>query len=238
MLETKALSRVSRLQYRPKPITSAHCKAEGCDRPILARGYCEAHYRHGLKHGTPLSDFGYGERRNHSLYESWRWQVRVKEGRVSEWNDFWRFVEDVGERPSPQHKVRRYDITKPFGPSNWRWAEFNNTGKDAAEYQRKWRAKNAVRAKGYSLKSGYGISMEKYMEMYEQQHGCCALCKKPGASFVAGNQGRVETLAVDHDHKTKKVRSLLCHQCNKGIGCFGESVVSLRQAIEYLERYS
>jgi hypothetical protein len=46
------------------------------------------------------------------------------------------------------------------------------------------------------------------------------------------------TLAVDHDHKTGKVRGLLCHKCNKSIGGLQDSVVLLRKAADYLEYWS
>lgn len=42
---------------------------------------------------------------------------------------------------------------------------------------------------------------------------------------------------VDHDHETGKVRGVLCHSCNAGIGLLGDSVPILREAIRYLESF-
>jgi hypothetical protein len=36
--------------------------------------------------------------------------------------DFWRFVRDMGERPSPRHTLDRIDGSKGYRPGNVRWA--------------------------------------------------------------------------------------------------------------------
>ena len=75
-----------------------------------------------------------------------------------------------------------------------------------------------------SRKSKYGISVKEYEAMMESQDGCCAIC------------GERRRLGVDHNHKTKAVRSLLCSPCNTAIGLFKEDTRRMRAAIEYLER--
>lgn len=75
----------------------------------------------------------------------------------------------------------------------------------------------------------YGITKDDYLKMLEAQDGLCALCRKP-----PNKKG----LALDHNHKTGKARSLLCDLCNTGLGLFTEDPALLRRAAEYLEQYS
>ena len=82
------------------------------------------------------------------------------------------------------------------------------------------------------LKKNYGITLADYDAMVEKQGGKCAICestkpKTPGVRF-----------AVDHDHKTGKVRGLLCGPCNAGIGKLGDDIALLTAAIEYLRDHS
>ncbi len=74
-----------------------------------------------------------------------------------------------------------------------------------------WRSKNKGRYKSGQLQAKYGISLEQYNEMLVTQGGCCASCKQDQSSFKI-------MLAVDHDHKTDRVRGLLCDACNKAVG--------------------
>lgn len=39
---------------------------------------------------------------------------------------------------------------------------------------------------------------------------------------------------TDHDHKTKKVRGILCHACNSGLGLVKEDVTRLLALAQYL----
>ena len=77
------------------------------------------------------------------------------------------------------------------------------------------------------LKCNYDISLEEYNDLLNKQNGVCAICEK------ACSTGR--RLCVDHDHKTNKVRGLLCLNCNRGIGNFKDSISTLRNATAYLE---
>jgi len=83
----------------------------------------------------------------------------------------------------------------------------------------------------YSYKKHYGITIEDYDRMSEEQNHVCYIC--------GGKQERADNamLCVDHDHETGKARGLLCHNCNHGIGLFKDDPVILNKAIEYLAKH-
>ena len=212
------------------------CSMDGCDQPAIALGLCDAHYRTNLRHGTTVSPLGHGQRRKHPLYNTWRWQARVKEGRVEAWDDFWQFAADTGERPSSRHWARRHDAHAAWAPSNFYWNEQGEKDLDIKEQSRQWRRKNPMRAKGHHLREHYGISIEEYSRMHEAQDGKCSICGVFGAAYDRAN-GRTNTLVVDHCHGSKRVRGLLCAHCNKALGGFKDSPEFLANAIKYLKKH-
>jgi hypothetical protein len=57
----------------------------------------------------------------------------------------------------------------------------------------------------------------------------CALCKKPGSAFN-------KRLSVDHNHKTNKIRGLLCYRCNKFL-VGRQTIESAQLILHYLMKY-
>lgn len=78
-------------------------------------------------------------------------------------------------------------------------------------------------------KVGVHIELGDYERMLKAQNGCCALCGRHESEFK-------QDLHMDHDHKTKRVRGLLCANCNRGLGCFQDDPEVLRKATEYVRR--
>lgn len=73
----------------------------------------------------------------------------------------------------------------------------------------------------------YGINEKEYTMLLKKQKGRCGICRKLPTR---------KALAIDHNHKTKKVRGLLCGNCNNGLGRFKDSINRLKAAVEYLTR--
>lgn len=95
-----------------------------------------------------------------------------------------------------------------------------------------WRArKGPEKMRDYRLMSTYGIGIKEYNQMFVKQNGCCDICGKHQSELKRG-------FAVDHCHNTGKVRALLCHKCNTGIGNFEENIETLKEAICYIMRHS
>jgi len=106
--------------------------------------------------------------------------------------------------------------------------EFNRNPKNKLLYA--WC--RACTHEGLRLKK-YGISITDYERMFTQQNGVCAICRRPERNE---NRYGLLSLSVDHDHKTGKVRGLLCQDCNRGLGQFKDDPVLVRSAADYLER--
>ena len=93
-----------------------------------------------------------------------------------------------------------------------------------AKYHTKEKYKNFAR--NWELKNRYNITKEEYDKLLILQNNVCAICK---------NEDKKHTLCVDHDHKTGKIRGLLCHRCNRSIGSFLDDVQLLENCISYLK---
>lgn len=77
----------------------------------------------------------------------------------------------------------------------------------------------------------YGITEADYQEILDSQSGGCAIC---GAA-TSGN-AQIPNLAVDHCHTSGRVRGLLCHNCNVGVGAFRDDPELMAKAAEYVKR--
>lgn len=113
------------------------------------------------------------------------------------------------------------------------------------EYLKKNKVRNRLRARKYRVRKDYGITWERYVEMYEEQWGRCAICgvyKKHSKDTIekqtVAHKNNLDVLHIDHCHNTNKVRGLLCTHCNKALGIFKEDVNILENAINYLKYFS
>ena len=100
------------------------------------------------------------------------------------------------------------------------------------------RCKNCTLDKAAKDKGGlkkFGLNAKLYTELLEKQGFMCKICGKKHEHKPAVKWGRAH-LAVDHSHKTGKIRGLLCHACNVALGLFKDSPETLYRAAEYLQQ--
>ena len=97
--------------------------------------------------------------------------------------------------------------------------------KECAESRRVYdKTKKGKRSKFKAhLKYKYNITVDEYDSMFEEQNGVCKVCGLPEIN---------RRLAVDHDHKTNKVRGLLCSSCNVQLGWFERNIINV---LDYLK---
>ncbi len=81
----------------------------------------------------------------------------------------------------------------------------------------------------------YNLTINQYKLLLKSQNGVCVICKQFETKI--GRGGKIQPLSVDHDHKTNRVRNLLCHSCNNVIGFAKDKPEILRRAADYLEKH-
>lgn len=97
--------------------------------------------------------------------------------------------------------------------------------------QRRRERRDPLQHRSTMLKNNYGIGLDEYLKMYDDQGGKCAICDKSKPDSGRGG------LVVDHCHDKGHVRKLLCSHCNTGLGQFKDDVHLLAKAIDYLSQY-
>jgi 23S rRNA G2069 N7-methylase RlmK/C1962 C5-methylase RlmI len=107
--------------------------------------------------------------------------------------------------------------------------------KHSIKKNKKWVKLNPDRKRNNDLKSLFGITLDQYNQMLKEQNGVCAICGKE-ESEIDKRINRKRNLSVDHNHKTNKVRGLLCGKCNKMLGLSSDNKQILINAIEYLTK--
>ena len=84
---------------------------------------------------------------------------------------------------------------------------------------------SARRRSAYLLMRTYGLTMEQFDAMIIGQLGRCGVCgdalKKP---------------CVDHDHKTGRIRGLLCVRCNVFLGLYDDKPWVVDGLLKYLSK--
>ena len=99
----------------------------------------------------------------------------------------------------------------------------------SAKRQRELYVYDPVRERNRLYRYLYGITLDDYDRMLTSQNNRCAICNNTST----GRKG-TKYFAVDHCHTTGKVRGLLCHGCNAGIGYMKDDIELLEKAIAYL----
>lgn len=147
----------------------------------------------------------------------------------------------------------RRGITKPL--SQWGINKAHSNGLQSCckkchkELKKKWykteagkaarkrykQGPSGMKAKRRALLKSYGMTVEDYDRMFQEQNGVCAVCGLSETSI--GNGGNLKPLAVDHNHKTGKIRGLICSTCNTSLGGFQVDELGielLTSAISYI----
>lgn len=138
------------------------------------------------------------------------------------------------DRPYLANDLCKYCYNQTLGPNSVKATCHPDREHDAKGYCRECSSKHqAVKAK-------YGLTLDQYLQLWNDQNRKCKICKRTLLSGVEDGFKQLTTLerhyvaCVDHDHETGKIRGVLCPDCNTGIARLQENVEVLKEAINYL----
>ena len=139
-------------------------------------------------------------------------------------NDKRRTLDNPGynSKKSKKYRQNNPDRVKEY---NKQYSE-NNKDVLAKRDAKRYRENRKLRRDQWSCNK-YGLTMEELENLRNQANGKCEICSDN--RFL---------LHIDHDHKTGKVRGLLCPLCNHAIGSFRENIENFQNAANYLHKHS
>lgn len=109
-----------------------------------------------------------------------------------------------------QYEYRHKDIVQTRLDDKRR---YQTTKKKRVEYAKEYRKKYPERTRATNWKVKYGITPDDFYSKLNEQNNKCAICNRDMEDY-----GKI--FCVDHNHKTNKVRGLLCDPCNYGLGFY------------------
>ena len=175
----------------------------------------------------------YIDNREEILQRNHEWHVENKEYHDA-YNEEWRISHPEKARAIRRKAAKKFRSTEEGSKKNkiWnkQWREENIEYVKAEN--KEWRMNHPEECKRMAKKSEmkrlYGLTIEKYDEMLVAQDNKCYIC---------GKSPKKNGLAVDHCHKTKVVRKLLCHGCNIMLGTIEKGEENLLKLLVYLAEH-
>lgn len=89
----------------------------------------------------------------------------------------------------------------------------------AKQYRAKHKKHYSKLARTHNLRIKFGITEQDYNKIIQKQKGTCAICKHKEKK-IHHCTNKIQNLCVDHNHKTNKIRGLLCNNCNACLGWY------------------
>lgn len=100
---------------------------------------------------------------------------------------------------------------------------------DKKAYMKAYYREHKSEHKDNNLRHAHGITLLDYNRLFAEQQGLCLGCKRHQSQFK-------QSLVVDHNHRTEKIRGLLCNQCNTALGLVKDNTETLLRLVDYLQK--
>ncbi len=146
----------------------------------------------------------------------------------------------------PEEKQRKLNLQREYRQRSPKYKEMHERIKASEkyqEYQRNYRKTHPETPESLKrhfknhIQRHYKMSVEEYDKILFHQNNRCAICL---------GENKKNKFSIDHNHsccKSKKScgkcnRGLLCIKCNLMLGTAKDSIIILKSAIEYLEKWT
>jgi hypothetical protein len=187
------------------------CIVFKCEKRVFGHGYCNMHYKRWRKTGDPGPATTL-KRTSCSVVD-----CPEPHCGLGFCNTHWARFKATGKVPTTL--IRRYGEEKPICPRLFCSKPVSTKGLCLRHYSR---------LKIYKTYES-SFTWQDYDALWTKQGGSCAIC----SSELLWD---AKSTHVDHDHKTGKIRGLLCGLCNQGLGSFRDDLGLLKLAIKYLKK--
>lgn len=135
-----------------------------------------------------------------------------------------------------KEKNKKYNVLTRIRRQEWTAQDRKENPERYKEYGIKYNHLNYVQYQAKRTARKYGLSYDDYIEMIKLSNDKCAICNQEEKRRL-GKQEKLTQLSIDHNHKTGKVRDLICYGCNLIIGYAEDDIQLLKNAINYLEKH-
>jgi hypothetical protein len=113
----------------------------------------------------------------------------------------------------------------------WRLQNIDKIKKHYIKNKLKYKSQQRV----WYLKNKFNLTLDDYNKILLKQKGVCAICGLKERRKI-GNT--INNLSVDHNHKTGKIRELLCDRCNLVLNRCNEDIGLLKKLIGYIIKHN
>jgi Recombination endonuclease VII len=139
---------------------------------------------------------------------------------------------DYGRIRKTPDELGRYRCSKC---RNWKIpSDFNKSSNQTSGLSYACRECMKEQVRSYNIPTKYGITYNEFQQKFINQSGKCGCCN----SELKMNGKGSERPCVDHNHKTKQVRDLLCGRCNLAAGNVQDSSLKAKELATYLEKWN
>ena len=216
------------------------CSLEGCQNKHYSKGMCQNHYRQARREARGLKKPGPQRTREWSRTKKLSTDTHCANGHP--WDDHTRYVDGNGVKVVCRYcgylnVCARNNVKEVRDLESWiKWREEREKfckrghpreGSTRVDPKTGNRICRVCQVDNRRRKN-YGIEPDEYDAIIEKQDNECAGCLVDLDTLTAFD------IHIDHDHKTGKVRGILCSNCNLALGKLKEDPAILRRLADYI----